>query len=421
MPTTDRLSLSPAAFPAPARPAAATRPDTARVDADRRSHAEAGGDTRPLKVVCVYPTFDPDLNELAIAWNALAQAGLIECRVIAGARDALKGRSSASLTDDRPNLSIRRPADGLGTHGDNAALIRWAAEFRPDVICTSVEVDPGIALRIRRLSGAPIAFNTEHWFVTTGMRRRHYLGIPALRGVGMAVRRWRFERHADGILVMNPRESARLAADPRGLYHHVPWPHPNASDTPPLGRAGRHLGQVAYVGSLSRWKGAERLAAYLDHLLRAEPEACAVVVGPATDDCARQALARLAQWGPHRCRHVPHLPRAQALATLGNALCVLAPSDGMGWGLIGDAWNTGTPIIAASDYYDLDMGRNALPAADADRFLAAYRRLRDDAALWTALADAGRDCVRERHSVEVVARAYYHAVQATVARHRQRA
>ena len=46
-----------------------------------------------------------------------------------------------------------------------------------------------------------------------------------------------------------------------------------------------------YIGSLYRWKGAERLGEYGEHLLRDDPQSRLLIVGPVGDTAAAQAGA----------------------------------------------------------------------------------------------------------------------------------
>lgn len=91
------------------------------------------------------------------------------------------------------------------------------------------------------------------------------------------------------------------------------------------------------------------------------------------------------------------------MAQIARALAVLSPLERGGWGLIGDAWQCGTPVIGAHSHYDLRDGSNALVAPSAEAFVSAVRRLRGDARLWQALSAGGERTARVEHGVEVVA------------------
>jgi glycosyltransferase involved in cell wall biosynthesis len=160
---------------------------------------------------------------------------------------------------------------------------------------------------------------------------------------------------------------------------------------------------VVYVGALQRWKGAERLGEYGERLLADDAGSRLVIVGPVGDGVAERALERLKPWSQEgRLRHIEHLPRGEAVALIGRALAVFYPHTSGGWGLIGDTWRSGTPLISAGAHYDVREGVNALVVASADEFVSAVRRLRGDAALWRALVAEGERSAAA-HDVDTVA------------------
>jgi len=186
--------------------------------------------------------------------------------------------------------------------------------------------------------------------------------------------------------------------------HYLAWPHPRWSGAPVPARQSRALDTVVHVGSLQRWKGAERLGEYGERLLRDDPQSRLLVVGPVGDGTARRAIERLGRWvGEGRFRHIERLARSEAMERIGHALAVISPHHRGGWGLIGDAWRCGTPVIGVDSHYDLEEGSNALVAPSAADFVSAVRRLRGDAGLWQALSAAGQHTAESKHGVAVVA------------------
>jgi glycosyltransferase involved in cell wall biosynthesis len=362
---------------------------------------DAAGAHRPLKVVGIFPAFDPAINELAMVWRDLAARGLVTCRMIGAATDVLKASDAASLSAEYPNLSIRRFLGDSEGGTASADLIEWAAALQPDVIVCEIESTVVVGRRVQQLSPAPILLHVEHWFESRALPRRYHLGIPALRDPVQALWRTWFGRQAEAVMIANPMERGAIEAGGE-RYAYAPWPHPPAEGAEPAPRAGRDLTRVIYVGSMSRWKAVDTLVDNVEHLLETVPDATATIVGPPTDRSAREALARLDRWGPDRLTRLPRLPREAALAAIRGALCVVAPSGSMGWGQIGDAWNAGTPVIGVARYYDIEPDRNAVLAVDPQGFVARYRQLRDEAALWERLSAEGLRTVRDGHSIRVV-------------------
>jgi glycosyltransferase involved in cell wall biosynthesis len=367
-----------------------------------------------VKVAAIYPAFAPEINEMAMAWQRLTDAGLVECRVVTGKDDRLKAAVSAQGVQRLPNLEILRvPGLVAGGHLDDAA-VKWAAEFKPDVIFSALHVNIGHARRIARRSPAPILLHAEVWLDSTSMQRRLYLGIEPLRPiVGRAIRVW-CRRQVDMVAFSNPREIADLQGS-AGI-HYLAWPHPRWSASPIRARETRALDTVVHVGFLCRWKGAKRLGEYCERLLRDDPQSKLVIVGPVGDKAARRAIDSLRGWlAEGRFRHVERLPRSEAIELIGRSLAVISPHHFGGWGLIGDAWACGTPVIAVDSHYDIQEGSNAVVAPCAADFVSAVRRLRSDGQLWQALSAGGQHTAESQHGLDVVAGQLLEILRATLA------
>jgi glycosyltransferase involved in cell wall biosynthesis len=355
-----------------------------------------------VKVVAIYPAFAPEINEMAVTWQHLAAAGHVECRVLAGENDILKATRSAVGVQRLPNLEIFRVPGVLAPGQLDDGAVAWAADFKPDVIFCALQVNVRHARRIARRCGAPILLHVETWLDSTLMARRQYLGIQALRPIVASARRIWYRRQVEAVAFSNPQEIPELQAS-AGM-HYLAWPHPRWSASPIQRREARALDTVAHVGSLHRWKGAERLGEYGERLLRDDPESRLLIVGPVGDRVARRAIDRLRGWlADGRFRHIERLPRTEAMEQIGHSLAVISPHHRGGWGLIGDAWQCGTPVIGVHRHYDLRDGSNALVAPSAADFVSAVRRLRSDARIWQALSSAGKHTAESKHGVDVVA------------------
>jgi glycosyltransferase involved in cell wall biosynthesis len=368
-----------------------------------------------VKIVAIYPAFAPGNNEMALAWQRLTDAGLVQCRVIAGGDDRLKAARSALGIERLPNLEICRVPGVLAPGRVEDDTIAWAAALRPDLVFSALYTNLRHARRVARLARAPILLHVETWLETAVLQRRLYLGIEPLRPlVAAAIRMWA-RRQAAALAYSNPREIAALEATP-GFYY-LPWPQPRWSSAPVTAREARALDTVAHVGFLTRWKGAARLGEYGARLLAEDPQSKLVVVGPAGDPAARKALEKLAPWRAEgRFIHVERMPRNEAVALIGRSLAVISPHHAGGWGLIGDAWARGTPVIGVADHYDLEPGRNALVARSPTEFVAVVQRLRRDTSLWDKLSSAGARTAEEKHGLDVVPARLLEILRSTLSR-----
>lgn len=319
-----------------------------------------------LKVLCLYPAFDPAINEMAIAWKALADAGDVSCRVICGSRDELKGLDNATLSVDDGLLSIRRVPGSLHQHAGSAAMVEWAVQFKPDVIFCANQDNVRLGNLLRRHCGAPVVVHTEYWFEDKWRRRREFLGLTALRPLAGRLLRWQV-RAVDKVLISNPAELDRIQADPRGRLAYLPWPHPPGSGATVLPRERRDCNEVssARFRSGRAWP---RWNVIFAELLHADPAIKVHVVGPPD----RPAVGRRAgpAGRPGRCALPAHgrpAARAGAADHRPGAVRVYL-GHAVGWGGIGNAFGRGTPVIGILEQYEMRHGQTAPDHRQPGRF-----------------------------------------------------
>jgi glycosyltransferase involved in cell wall biosynthesis len=156
-----------------------------------------------------------------------------------------------------------------------------------------------------------------------------------------------------------------------------------------------------HIGSLSRWKGVERLAQYYRAALEAFPDFRVLIIGPAVDTEARRAMDTLHASFPGRVELRTRCSRPEALELLHTSLCVLSPATHYGWGLIGDAWSSGTPVVSVKEHYDLLHEKNCLVASSAEDFVQCIRSLREEEDLRTNITAGGYVTAREHSPARV--------------------
>jgi glycosyltransferase involved in cell wall biosynthesis len=164
------------------------------------------------------------------------------------------------------------------------------------------------------------------------------------------------------------------------------------------------------VGSLSRGKGAANLLASYAALLRAQPAFRLRLVGPAVDAEGKHASLTLQRDFPDRVSVQPRCSREEAMDLLRQSLFVFSPALRYGWGLIGDAWGTGTPVLSRTEHYDLRDGMNCLVAPDAQTFVHHATSLIEDGALFDSVAAGGRETL-QTHSLDTVATILWNILQ----------
>jgi len=302
----------------------------------------------------------------------------------------------------------------LPSHRTNRELISIAAEVSADVIFCGVAHNMELARQLQRINRAPIVLHTEFFLDDeVFLRRRDHFGLPFLRPFFSDWTRHRLHRKANLILCSNPVEFAdpRVRDFPRLSY--LPWPV--AGELAPRARSGRRQNQAAYVGSLSKGKGAAVLLEFFSALLERETDFQLQIVGPAIDPTGKRVLNQLREQYPGQVQLQAHCSRQEALQLLSESLFVFSPRYRFGWGLMSDAWSTGTPIIALTEHYELKDGINCLIAKTTEDFVAAACRLRDDPGAWDALEAGGLATIRG-HTIDRVADTLFEALSSALPR-----
>lgn len=350
-----------------------------------------------VRVLAVYPAFDPRINEMAAAWERLCATGEVSCIVLAGSHDILKGQDPGKQLEDHPNLKIRR----YQSLRYSESLLLAARESDPDIIFVGVHENIALARTIQSVVRAPIILHTEFFLDDrTFLNRRYHFGIPPIRRLVCQIYR-RYLHHVSArILFSNPVERQNTDRSTLPRLRYLPWPHPQYGKPP--ARSPRDQDFSAYIGSLSRGKGALRLGSYFSALLEAKPQFRVLFVGPKVDRTGEKVLVDLTGRFGERVQTLERCSRPEALQFIQSSLFTLSPAVRYGWGLIGDSWGTGTPVISVGEHYDLRNGENCLVARSPSDFVSLVDRLRTDHSEWQRLSDAGKKTV-DSHSVDRVA------------------
>lgn len=350
-----------------------------------------------MRILALYPAFDVRINEMAMLWERLCATREAECTVLAGAQDILKAHEAAETVESYGRLTVERFPRLRAT----ADILERGCACKPEVIYCAVTENIPLAKALHERTGAPIVLHNEYFLDDlTFLRKRYHAGIPAVRSAASRIGRAYLHGTCSVVIISNPVEQRSPSWQQYPRLRYLPWPHPDPG--PSAARNERDLNFSAYIGSMSRGKGAGHLLAAYSALLQALPEFRIQLVGPAVDEEGRQAVETLKGKFPDRVTVLLRCSREEAMALLRRSLFVFSPARRYGWGLIGDAWGTGTPVISIVEHYDLVDGRNCLVAADAASFVKHVTALRDDAALFERITAGGRTTV-QGHSLDAAA------------------
>ena len=350
-----------------------------------------------MRILALYPAFDVRINEMAMLWERLCATHDADCTVLAGARDVLKAHEAAESDESRGRLTICRFPQLRTT----PEILDRGQAFKPDVIFCAVTENMRLAKALGKTTGAPVILHNEYFLDNlTFLRRRYHGGIPPVRAVACRVGRDILHRSCASIFVSNPVELRLPGWQKYSRLRYLPWPHPDVGA--PASRSERDMSFSAYIGSMSKGKGAGHLMRAYAALLHALPGFRLQIVGPAVDAEGEHTVRTLQEDFPNQVKVLPRCSRPEAMALLRRSLFVFSPAQRYGWGLIGDAWGTGTPVISIIEHYDLADGSNCLVAPDAPAFVRHATALRDDAALFERVTAGGYTTVAS-HSLDAAA------------------
>ena len=351
-----------------------------------------------IRVLAVYPSFDPAMNEMASVWSALAKSGRVHCTVVARRHDVLKGFDSDATEEHAENLTIHR-FGAIRICGELRAIAR---EAKPDLIFCAVAHNLPVAHDLARAVRKPVVLHTEYFLDDAYLvRRRFHFGVAILRHAEAEIYRHRLLRSTSMVLSSDPMEFRDRARDQPGTVRYLPWPY--YGKVQPTEYIDREKTVSAFIGSLSRIKGAVDLAAFWREAFAQLPRFTLTVIGVPVDGAGLRAMDEfhsLQRAGSvvvqSRCS------REGAEELIKKGLFVFSPGKTFGWGFILDAWRTGTVVVTRSPHFDLVPGENCLLARSATELVGCIRILQADEQLWKRLQAGGLRTL-EQHSVENVA------------------
>lgn len=269
------------------------------------------------------------------------------------------------------NLLLRRPL-AMKVVGDFA----WEYAVRHGLISPETTIDEFQQRRYGRSVERPRAM--QRWYVG----RAHAVIVPSeyLRGIvaGWGVRPERLR------VIYNapPPGPARSKAEARTLLGVAP-----------------EARVVAVLARLTPWKGVDHL---IEALVGMSADGTPTTLLVAGDGPERERLERLAAPLDGAARFLGELPREQALAALAAADVVALPSsyEGLSHVLL-EAMQAGRTIVASAAGGNRELirdGENGLlvPYGDVAALAAALRRVFDDPALASRLAETAAREARER-------------------------
>lgn len=356
-----------------------------------------------IRVLAIYPGFDPAINEMAMAWEKCVSSGDLEFLAFAPTYDQLKNTASPSANLSRGRFSIHWIKGSFPLRPDKS-VIDTAIEFNPDIVVAGTARNLKAAREIATRVNAKLVLHQE-FFQTDDLfvNRRKYLGLRCMLPSVARYLRSNILQQVDRVWVSDPVE-AKNNKDNSSKLRYLPWPHPDPEAENTVAAADRDPNKTVYIGSISQAKSADVLAEYLGELLRRFPEKNLELVGPVIDATGKAALQKISDCAGGRLAYRPGASRSEAMKILAAAPFVFVPGTSLSWGLIGDAWRRGTLVLAQAEHYDLVRDENCIVVRTADEFIEVVRKLEDNPAFSARILESAAKTGRA-HSPAAVSRA----------------
>lgn len=327
-----------------------------------------------IRVLAIYPGFDPAINEMAMAWEKCASAGDVEFLAFAPTYDQLKNTASRSSNLKRGRFSINWIEGSFPLRLDKS-VFDAAIEFNPDIVVAGTARNLKAARKIATRVNAKLVLHQE-FFQTDDLfvNRRKYLGLRFMLPSVARYLRSNILKQVDRVWVSDPVE-AKNSKGKSSKLRYLPWPHPDPEPEGIIAAADRDRNKTVYIGSISLAKSADVLAEYLCELLRQFPEKNLELVGPIIDATGKAALDRISDCAGKRLAYRPGASRNESMKMLSGVPFVFVPGTSLSWGLIGDAWRRGTLVIVQAEHYDLVKDENCIVVRTAAEFIEVVKKL----------------------------------------------
>jgi glycosyltransferase involved in cell wall biosynthesis len=370
-----------------------------------------------LKILAIYPGLNPVYDEVAYALPPLLARGC-EVRVVTTRTSALKSTELAAEFENFRGVGISRIYDNLPqlvAHPETRLpqVLALLEEFSPDLLLVnSFHCLPLLKL-LRQRSDIPAVLRVESADPLILLRRRYYLGIPALgRIAGRA--RWRqVAGQVEALMTNDPSDLPQLGSfDTRGRSTYYAGHCAQRPDDLALA-AQRDRGEMIYIGSMIRHKNCDVWLKTVPALFDNTPVERFTVIGRGP---YLPVVEQLKKRFGKRITHIPGVTRREAMERLSGAHFAYTESSS-GWGFLCDAWSTGTPLLCPQSNFCIVPGWTGMMPRTPQALISNVRRLYDDADYYRTLQQGGAIRYAAEHTADVVSQQYLQVFRDVVALH----
>jgi glycosyltransferase involved in cell wall biosynthesis len=365
-----------------------------------------------MKILAIYPGLNPMFDEVAHTLPSLVAKGMA-VRVITSKVSALKSTHVGADFENFGGVEIFRFFPTLKAMYDEldihlSEIIRLIDEFKPDVMLVNSFHCLPLLARLRDRYHIPVLLRVESAAPILLVRRRYYLGIPALGHLIGKLRWWQVSGQVDAVMTNDPADLPQLASfgvRGRRAYYAAHCAQRPADWVPAVQRKRE---EMIYVGSLIRHKNCSRWLETVPAILEQTPVERFTIIGRGP---YLPVVEKLKQRFGNRIEHVVGVTRLEALQRISEAYFAYTESTS-GWGFLCDAWSTDTPILCPQSNFNIVPDWTGMMPQNIPDMVVTLNRLYSESDYYKTLQEGGRLRYTSEHTAEIVAKQYAQILRA---------
>ena len=370
-----------------------------------------------MKILLLTPGINKKFNDNYHAYKYIAENGHM-ILAISNVENILKGAGvEFSPEAERDgNISIYRVFKTLKEQRTCYLAMRKYSvikniikKFRPDVIFCENSTNMPMAVKIKKDFRVPIVLRLEFLFDWNNpydiIGHRKFIknkitGDVLGKIAGLLFWKW-LCHYSDEIISHNPGDQKKiielLRHGKQAIY--IPWPGRGLVSGEEI---TRHQDRAVFIGSFDAHKNFDEFKKVLPELFSKTPVKEFYFVGSGHYSYIVDELRRMF---PDKIKHISAMSRGECLKLISSSYFCYSPAVRGGWGFIGDAWATKTPIVATCNHYNFNDGIDSI-VADADTIAGRISRLYNDGSFYKKIADGGYERFKNDHSAEKAGQKY---------------
>jgi glycosyltransferase involved in cell wall biosynthesis len=164
----------------------------------------------------------------------------------------------------------------------------------------------------------------------------------------------------------------------------------------------RNQDRAVFIGSFDAHKNFNEFKTVLPELFSKTPLKEFYFIG---DGYYSYVVDELKKLFPDRIKHIRTMPRDECLKLISSSYFCYSPAVLGGWGFIGDAWATKTPMVVKYNHYNFNNDVDSI-VTGTESIAEHINRLYDNSSYYNRIATGGYRRFKDNHSVEKIGQKY---------------